>query len=142
MSDIDAELERIRAKKMQMLMKMAQKPAQPVYSAPVYLSDADFDEKINSIDVALVDFYGEWCHPCKAIAPILEAIAQQYAGKIMIGKVDVDKNPLLARRFRIQSIPLVIAFYKGKPVHSILGARPANVYLSVINALLKQKEEE
>ncbi len=142
MTEVDAELERIRAKKMKMLMEMAKRPPQPVYSAPVYLTDADFDEKINSIDIALVDFYGEWCHPCKAIAPILEAIAQQYAGKIMIGKVDVDRNPVLARRFRIQSIPLVIAFYKGKPVHQILGARPANAYLSVVNALLKKKEEE
>ena len=88
------------------------------------LTDSTFDEQVGSSDeVVLVDFWAEWCGPCKMIAPILEEIAGEQAGKVRIAKVNVDDNPDLARRFDVMSIPTLIVFKDGTPQKRMIGAK-------------------
>lgn len=88
------------------------------------LSEATFAEEVNSAaEPVLVDFWAEWCGPCKTIAPVLEELAGEQAGKLRIAKVDVDENQGLARQFGVQSIPTMIVFKDGVEVHRLVGAR-------------------
>jgi len=90
----------------------------------VTLSDATFDETVGSADTAvLVDFWAEWCGPCKMIAPVLEDIASEQAGKITIAKLNVDDNPDVARRYEIFSIPTLLVFKDGEVHKRLVGAK-------------------
>ena len=86
------------------------------------LSDSNFDESvIKSSTPVLVDFWAEWCGPCRMIAPTVDALAADYAGKVTVGKVNVDDNPNTAMRFGIRSIPTLLLFKDGEVVDSIVG---------------------
>jgi thioredoxin 1 len=88
------------------------------------LTDSTFDEEIaGNPDVVIVDFWAEWCGPCKMIAPILEEIATEQAGKVTVAKLNVDDNPDAARRFEVMSIPTLIVFKDGQPVRRLIGAK-------------------
>jgi thioredoxin 1 len=88
------------------------------------LTDATFDETIGAADEAVVvDFWAEWCGPCKMIAPILEEIASEHAGKLSIAKLNVDENPDVARRYDVMSIPTLIVFKDGAPQKRLVGAK-------------------
>jgi thioredoxin 1 len=88
------------------------------------LSDATFDEEIaGSAEPILVDFWAEWCGPCKMIAPVLDEIAAENPGKIKIAKLNVDDNPEIARRFDVMSIPTMIVFKDGQPDKRMVGAK-------------------
>ena len=88
------------------------------------LTDATFEEEINSSDQpVLVDFWAEWCGPCKLIAPILEELATTYDGKLRIVKVDVDESPDVARRYEIMSIPTLVLFHDGVVKKRMIGAK-------------------
>ena len=88
------------------------------------LSEATFAEEVNSAtEAVLVDFWAEWCGPCKTIAPILEELSGEQAGKLKIAKVDVDDNQGLARQYGVQSIPTMIVFKDGVEVHRMVGVR-------------------
>ncbi len=85
-----------------------------------------FSELIDSPGMpVLVDFYADWCGPCKTMAPILQQFAAQHQGKLRVIKIDVDKNPAVAQQYRVQSIPTLILFRQGQPVWRQAGAVPA-----------------
>ena len=101
------------------------------------LSDATFDEEISSSDEpVLVDFWAEWCGPCKMIAPVLEEIAGENKGKIKIAKLNVDDNPDIARRFEVMSIPTMIVFKDGQPAKRMVGAKGKGQLLQELSDFL------
>ncbi len=101
------------------------------------LSDATFDEVVGSADKPiLVDFWAEWCGPCKMIAPILEQFAVEQADKFTIGKLDVDANVATATKFSVMSIPTLLLFKDGHVVARIVGAKPKGALLHEITASL------
>ena len=88
------------------------------------LNESTFDEQIASADLpVIVDFWAEWCGPCKMVAPILEEIATEQAGKLQVSKLNVDDNPDTARRFGVMSIPTMIVFRDGQEAARIVGAK-------------------
>lgn len=89
------------------------------------LSDANFDREVLQSDLpVLVDFWATWCSPCKAIAPLIDAMADEYAGKIKVGKVNVDENPATPGKYGVRGIPTLILFKGGAIVDQIVGAIP------------------
>ncbi len=96
----------------------------------ITLSDGAFDETINGSNTpVLVDFWAEWCGPCKMIAPVLEEIAKEQDGKITIGKLNVDDNPDTTRRYGVMSIPTLILFVGGEERARVVGAKPKDAIL-------------
>ena len=95
---------------------------------PETVTDSDFDEKvIKAARPVLVDFWAEWCAPCRMIAPIVEDLATEYAGKMEFAKLDVDNNPETAMKYGIRGIPTLLIFKGGKPVGQVVGAVPKTV---------------
>ncbi len=93
--------------------------------AHVIVTDDNFEKEVLQSDIpVLVDFWAEWCVPCKMVEPVVDQIAQEYAGKLKIGKVDVDSNPQISMKYGIRSIPTLLIFKNGKPVDQIIGAVP------------------
>lgn len=97
------------------------------------VSDAEFNQKVvNGQGLTIVDFWAEWCAPCRLIAPILEELAQEYAGKVTIAKLNIDDNPQTAARLGIRSIPTLLFFKGGERVDQVIGAVPRGVIQSKI----------
>ena len=94
-------------------------------AAPFAVTDTDFEEQVIKSDLpVLVDFWADWCMPCKMIAPIVEELSQEYDGKVDFAKLDVDSNPSTAMTYGVRSIPTLLIFKGGKPVDQIVGAVP------------------
>jgi thioredoxin 1 len=101
------------------------------------LTDQTFDEQIKAADEpVLVDFWAEWCGPCKMIAPVLDEIASEQHGKLRIGKINIDENLDLARRFEVMSIPTLILFKEGEPRLRIVGAKGKGQLLQELHQFL------
>ena len=102
---------------------------------PFVVTDDTFEDEVIGADVpVMVDFWADWCAPCKMIAPIVEQLAEEYDGKVKFAKLDVDSNPTVASTFGIRSIPTLLIFKGGSPVGQIVGAVP--------KAVLKSRLEE
>ncbi len=100
----------------------------------IELNDKNFDEEvIKSNEPVLVDFWAEWCGPCKMIAPSVENISSEYEGKLKVGKLDVDSNPNVSSTYGIRSIPTLLIFKNGAPVDQIVGAVAQNVIESKVD---------
>ena len=99
-------------------------------------SEEAFDKLITGDAPVLVDFWATWCGPCRMIAPIVEEIANEYAGKVVVAKVDVDEMGELAQRYRIMNIPTLMLFKQGQLVDKAIGARPKAALEQMLNKAL------
>lgn len=100
-------------------------------------TDADFEtDVLQSDQPVLVDFWATWCGPCIQMAPVIDAVAEQYAGKVKVGKLDVDHNPMAAQRFNVRGIPTMLLFKGGAPVQQIVGAVPEENLRTALDAHL------
>ena len=94
----------------------------------VEITDANFEELVlNSDQPVMVDFWAEWCGPCKMVGPIVEELANDYDGKAIVGKLDVDSNPAVSSKFGVRSIPTLLFFKNGEVVDKQVGYVPKNV---------------
>ena len=89
-----------------------------------HFKTAEFDAAVAAAPLAMVDFWADWCGPCKMLSPVIESLADQYEGKVLVGKVNVDEQPELAGEFGVMSIPTLLVFEQGKLVRQAVGARP------------------
>ena len=106
-------------------------------SKPIELTDSSFNnEVLNSDEPVLVDFWAEWCGPCRMVGPIVEELAQEYEGKAKIGKVDVDSNPEISMKYGIRSIPSLLIFKGGEVVDQIVGVVPKSQMKKQLDAQL------
>jgi thioredoxin 1 len=103
-------------------------------SKPIELTDSNFEEVIQSDKPVLVDFWAEWCGPCKMIGPVVEELAADYDGKAVVGKVDVDVNPEVSAKYGIRSIPTLLVFKNGEIVDKQIGAVPKAVLSQKLDA--------
>src|SRR5262245_54342063 len=97
------------------------------------LTAGDFDEKTKAAKPILVDFWAEWCGPCRMVAPVLEQLAKDYAGKARVGKVNVDEHSAIAMRYGVQSIPTLLLFKQGKVVEQYIGATSRDVLAKILD---------
>ena len=103
--------------------------------ATIHLTKDGFDKAISS-GTAMVDFWASWCGPCKMLSPVVESIAAQFDGKVLVGKVNVDEEPDLARRFGVMSIPTVVFLKNGREFDRKVGLMPAGAFTAVLDANL------
>jgi thioredoxin 1 len=104
---------------------------------PIHVTDAVFEQTVMKSSVpVIVDFWAPWCGPCRMVAPLLEKLAKEYAGKLIVAKVNTDENPQWASSFRVQGIPTMLFVANGKVVHSQVGAVPEMILREMVSALL------
>lgn len=132
----DKELERIKQKRLKELLKELE-DKRSVNAKIVHVTDSNFDEIVNKGQLVLIDFWAEWCMPCRMIAPIIEELAKEYAEKVLVGKLNVDENPDTANRFNVFSIPTLIIMQNGVEVDRIVGLVPRSQIESYIKKHLK-----
>ena len=97
-----------------------------------HLKTAEFDAAVDAAPLAMVDFWASWCGPCKMLSPVIEAIAEQYDGKVLVGKVNVDEEPALAAQFGVMSIPTVVFLKNGRELDRKVGVMPPDAFTSVL----------
>jgi thioredoxin 1 len=103
----------------------------------IVVTDSNFEQEVINSDIpVIVDFWAEWCAPCRLIAPLVDDIGNEYAGKLKVCKLDVDSNPQTSMKYGIRSIPTLLIFKGGQPVETIIGAVPKEMILEKIKPLL------
>lgn len=103
------------------------------------VDDSSWDTQVTKApELVMVDFWAVWCGPCQMVAPIVEELAQEYAGKLKVMKLNTDENPEVAGRYQIMSIPTILFFKNGQPVERLVGARPKRQFKDLIDSLLAQ----
>ena len=132
----DEELRIINEKRMKNLQRLLdEKELMKNIKEPLNLDDATFFQNVSKFPIVLVDFWAPWCGPCRMMSPIIDQIGKDYQGKLAVGKLNVDENPLIARQFGIASIPTLILFKSGQAIDKIVGS----VSKSKINEMIKKQ---
>lgn len=109
----------------------------------VPVSDQDFEAQVMRSELpVLVDLYADWCQPCKQLEPILEQLSVELAGKVKFVRVDVDKSPMLARAFRVQSIPMLVLIHQGRPVDQVMGLVDKKALLAMLEPVIPKAADE
>ena len=98
-----------------------------------HLKSADFTAEMEAASLAMVDFWADWCGPCKMLSPAVERLAEKYGDQVLVGKVNVDQEPELARRFGVMSIPTVVVLKNGQEVDRLVGVRPAPAFKAALD---------
>jgi thioredoxin 1 len=107
-------------------------------SEPIHVKDADFEQKILKSELpVIVDFWAPWCGPCRMVAPILDKIAREQAGKLVVAKVNTDEDPEWAMRYGVQGIPTMLFVANGKIVHRQVGAMPEGMLREVLGQFME-----
>ena len=144
MSEEDEELRRLREAKLRELMRRLREREErerrarrrEELSRPVELTDETFERFIREHELAVVDFWAPWCLPCRVMAPVIEELARDYAGRVAFGKLNVDENPLTPLAFGVQGIPTLIFFRRGRAVDRLVGAVPRQVVEARLRRLM------
>jgi len=126
-SNEDMDIQTIRERKLVEMMQRARAQLETAAKndgKPILLSDASFSSEISKYPLMVVDFWAAWCGPCRMVAPVIEQLAKEYAGRVAFGKLNVDENPLTSNEFEVQSIPTLLIFRNGEAVDEIIGAVP------------------
>ena len=132
----DEELERIMQRKMNefsLRTKRDDHVEGNMSSAPITLTDQNFNEMVNKYPLLIVDFWAPWCGPCRMVSPVIAELSQELAGKAIFGRLNVDENPMIASTFGIQSIPTIAIFKDGKAVDGIIGAASKSHIMSKLS---------
>ncbi|MEM3566355.1 MAG: thioredoxin [Candidatus Bathyarchaeia archaeon] len=132
-SEDDVELKRIKEEKLRKLMKEFEEK-KSLSGQVIHITDSNFKEIVSKNSLVLVDFFADWCMPCRMMAPVIEELAKEYAGKVLVGKLNVDENPAIADRFQVFSIPTIVIIKAGEEVDRIVGFVPK----SQVEARLKR----
>jgi len=137
-SEEDKELERIRRAKLQKMMKKSKicEKEETVLNKPIEVTAATFEEIVQNHPLVVIDCWAAWCGPCRMVTPIIEELAREYAGKVVYGKLDVDKNRAVTTQYQIMSIPTLLVFSHGKLLDKITGALPKHVLEAQITRYL------
>ena len=98
-----------------------------------HLKTAEFNAVVEAAPLAMIDFWAAWCGPCKMLSPVVDAIAEQYEGKALIGKINVDEEPDLARQFGVMSIPTVVFLKNGREFDRKVGVMPAEAFTEILD---------
>ncbi|MEA3488042.1 MAG: thioredoxin [Euryarchaeota archaeon] len=129
-NEADLEIERLKERKMREMeedmkaTKAGSTEGEGMIDHPLIMDDASFVETVRKYPLIIVDCWAAWCGPCKMVAPVIEELAKEYAGKVVFGKLNVDENPKIASEFGIMAIPTLFIFKNGEPVDVIQGAMP------------------
>jgi len=103
----------------------------------VHLTDADFEDKVRQAELpVLVDFWAEWCMPCRMLGPIVAELASDYEGRLLVAKLDTDNNPGTPARYGIMGVPTLILFKDGQEVERVVGVRPKPALVQMLNRVL------
>jgi thioredoxin 1 len=105
--------------------------------ADIVITDSNFQKQVlESTMPVVVDFWAPWCQPCRMVSPVIEELAKEYQGKVVVGKMNVDENPETASQFNVMSIPTIIIFKHGQPVKSFIGVQKKDTYKQAIEEAL------
>jgi thioredoxin 1 len=130
------ELEEIRARKLESYWNDMNPPSvtleRKMPNTPVKITDSNFNAMISEHDFLIVDCWAPWCGPCRMLSPVIDALARDYQGKVVFGKLNTDENRTVAGHFRIMSIPTILFFKNGRHVDTIVGAVPRETIESTI----------
>lgn len=135
----DEELEMIKHRELKKLMRTL-KERRPAIDKPIEVTDSSFMEVTQSHPLVVIDCWAPWCAPCRMIAPIIEAMARDYAGRILFGKLNVDENHVTAMQYQVMSIPTLLVFKNGELVDRIIGAMPRHLLEPRITRHLQHKQ--
>lgn len=122
MKSEEKDLEQLKQEKMEEIM--SEKESEEFPSEPITVTDGNFEEVINKYPVVVIDFWAEWCAPCKAMGKVIKELANKYSGEIVFGKLNIDENPETPRKFQVSGIPTLLITKDGEPADKVVGMAP------------------